>query len=63
MDLNKPRPKQKPRGVIAMGLSLPMTDRRAREAEHRSFHAIWLALIAFVTAGAALAAQVVEWMS
>jgi len=53
-----PKPKQTPRGAVAMGLSLPRTDRIARDAQQRSFTAIWLALGALVLSGTALAALV-----
>lgn len=61
--MSDPKPKQKPRGVVAMGLSLPITDKRARSAERRSVAAIWLALMAWIMGGIALAAVVVERLS
>lgn len=50
------KPKQTPRGAVAMGLSLPRTDRRARDAANRATLAAWIALVAFAVAIAALAA-------
>lgn len=54
-----PKPKQIPRGAVAMGLSLPRTDRIARMAERRSVAALWLAALAWLMGGCALAAWTV----
>ncbi len=40
--------------------SLFATDKRAREAQHRSVVAIWLALMGWIMGGIALAAEIVE---
>lgn len=45
------------------GLSLFATDKRARDALASARHALWLALLAWIMAGTALAGCVVWWLS
>lgn len=44
------------------GLSLFATDKRARDAHARSVAAVWLALLAWIMGGVALALAIVERM-